>query len=149
MYASTYGWIKMNNYVLWVMDVICQFFPLFFPLFDIYNHTVIEQDTASWCTTSDHIAKVDSCYNNVMTGVRAYCLDGVLIWGCFYWGRFAPWPSLARTACTSLTARLKLCDQSPIVAFRDHAYTATAYIHLSHRNLSVLCVCWERIPIDF
>jgi len=68
------------------MDVISQFFPLFFPLFDIYNHTVIEQDTASWCKTSDHIVKVDSCYNNVMNGVRAFCLDGVLIWGCFIGG---------------------------------------------------------------
>jgi len=72
------------------MDVICQSFPLFFPLFDIYNHSVIEQDTASWCKTSDHIGNFDSCYNNVMNGVRAFCLEGVLIWGCFFIGGVLP-----------------------------------------------------------
>lgn len=61
-------------------------FSIIFPLFDICNHTVIEHDTASWCTTSDHIGKVDSCYNNFMNGVWTFCLDGVLIWGCFIGG---------------------------------------------------------------
>jgi len=63
---------------------------IFFPLFDIYTHSVIEQDTASWCKTSDHIGNFDSCYNNVMNGVRAFCLEGVLIWGCFLLGAFCP-----------------------------------------------------------